>query len=131
MTLKKRDGLIFVINDPEVLKSTANDTSYAVFGELKLEDTNNPLKNNIKDFKEQAKKTDATTDEKKEEDKKVEDDSEPLSEEGLSQEHIGMVIEHTQCTRNQAIRALRETNDDMVQAVMKLTSWANLKFVNI
>ena len=41
VTLKKRDGLIFVINDPEVLKNSANDNSYAIFGELKLEDPNN------------------------------------------------------------------------------------------
>jgi hypothetical protein len=38
VTLKKRDGLIFTIDDPEVLKSGANDNSYAIFGELKLDD---------------------------------------------------------------------------------------------
>ena len=43
VTLKKRDGLIFVINDPEVLKNGTNDSSYAVFGELKLEDPNSKL----------------------------------------------------------------------------------------
>lgn len=43
VTLKKRDGLIFVINDPEVLKNTTNDQSYAVFGELKLEDPNSKI----------------------------------------------------------------------------------------
>ena len=37
VTLKKRDGLIFVIDDPEVLNI---DSSYAIFGELKLEDLN-------------------------------------------------------------------------------------------
>merc|ERR1712072_718770 len=37
VTLKKRDGLIFVIDDPEVLNI---DNSYAIFGELKLEDMN-------------------------------------------------------------------------------------------
>ena len=37
ITLKKRDGLIFVIDDPEVLNI---DASYAIFGELKLEDMN-------------------------------------------------------------------------------------------
>ena len=37
ITLKKRDGLIFVIDDPEVLNL---ENSYAVFGELKLEDLN-------------------------------------------------------------------------------------------
>ena len=37
VTLKKRDGLIFVIDDPEVLNL---ENSYAIFGELKLEDLN-------------------------------------------------------------------------------------------
>ena len=32
-----------------------------------------------------------------------------------------MVMEHTGCTRNEAIHALRENNDDMINAVMKLT----------
>ena len=49
------------------------------------------------------------------------DDGAPLNEDGLTQNHIKMVMDHTSCTRNQAIKALRETNDDMVQAVMKLT----------
>lgn len=40
ITLKKRDGLIFVIDDPEVLNL---DNSYAVFGELKLEDFNKQM----------------------------------------------------------------------------------------
>lgn len=43
VALKKRDGLIFVINDPEVLKSGTNENSYAIFGELKLEDPNSRL----------------------------------------------------------------------------------------
>merc|ERR1719331_2186515 len=40
ITLKKRDGLIFVIDDPEVLNL---DNSYAIFGELKLEDINKQM----------------------------------------------------------------------------------------
>ena len=47
ITLKKRDGLIFVIDDPEVLNL---DASYAIFGELKLEDMNRQMQ------MEQAKK---------------------------------------------------------------------------
>ncbi|TNV75763.1 hypothetical protein FGO68_gene5037 [Halteria grandinella] len=54
-------------------------------------------------------------------DKKAEDDSVPLSEEGLTAQHIDMVMQHASCSRNTAIRVLRESNDDMVAAVMKLT----------
>merc|ERR1711957_344678 len=38
ITLKKRDGVIFVMNDPDVFKSSEN--SYVAFGELKIEDPN-------------------------------------------------------------------------------------------
>ena len=55
---------------------------------------------------------------------KKEDDKEepPESEEGLTQMHIEMVMTHTKCSRNKAIRALRATNDDMVTAIINLTS---------
>ena len=78
VTLKKRDGLIFVISEPEVLKNATNDNSYAVFGELKLEDPNSQiLKDQAKKFDEKAPKATAapTAESKpKEEDKKVEED---------------------------------------------------------
>jgi hypothetical protein len=38
VTLKKREGLVFAVNEPEVLKSGTNDNTYVVFGELKIED---------------------------------------------------------------------------------------------
>ena len=130
VTLKKRDGLIFVINDPEILKSGTSENSFAVFGELKLEDPNVMRKDTeAKKFgdkhahphphphpHEHEKKDD------KEEDKKAGDDEAPESEEGLTPNHIDMVMQHANCSRNVAIRALREANDDMVGAVMKLTN---------
>merc|ERR1719253_448178 len=116
VTLKKRDGLIFVIDDPEVLNI---DSSYAIFGELKLEDMNRQSQmEQAKKFAAQApaqpKAKAAVADAK--------DDGEPLNEDGLTPNHITMVMDHANCSRNAAIRVLRETNDDMVQAVMKLTN---------
>lgn len=57
-------------------------------------------------------------------DKKEEDDDDgvPQSEEGLTPDHIKMVMEHGGCSRNKAIKVLRECNDDTVQAVMKLNA---------
>ena len=124
VSLKKRDGLIFVINEPEVLKSGSNENSYAIFGELKLEDPNNRFaKAQTEQFQKGDAKsvTEVTKEAPKEEDKKVEEDTAPLSEEGLTPQHIDMVIQHASCSRNAAIKALREANDDMVAAVMKLT----------
>ena len=123
VALRKRDGLIFVINDPEVLKSGSNETSYAIFGELKLEDPNTRLtQTEAKKFAEGATvPTAAAATTAPKEEVKAEDDSVPLNEEGLTANHIDMVMQHANCTRNAAIRALREANDDMVAAVMKLT----------
>jgi len=126
VTLRKRDGLIFVVNDPEVLRSDGDGKSFAVFGELKLEDPNTRLQQaEAKKFAEsqlaaaQAQAAAKAAAPKKEEGKAGEET--PLSEEGLTKGHIDMVMEHTSCARNDAIRALRETNDDMINAVMKLT----------
>ena len=119
VALRKRDGLIFVINEPEVLKSAENATSFAIFGELRLEDPNSRLQQSeAKKFTEKpvAEAKPASKDEAK-----VEDDGAPLSEDGLTPDNINMVMGHAKCSRNEAIKALRETNDDMVAAVMKLT----------
>ena len=121
VSLRKRDGLIFVINEPQVLKSTDNAQSFAIFGELRLEDPNSRLgQTEAKKFTE--KPAGEAKPAAKEEDKKAVDDSAPLSEEGLTAQHIDMVMQHANCSRNAAIRALREANDDMVAAVMKLTN---------
>ena len=116
VTLKKRDGLIFVIDDPEVLNI---DASYAIFGELKLEDMNRQSQmEQAKKFAQQAPKKETA----KQAAVADKDDGAPLNEDGLTPNHITMVMDHANCSRNAAIRVLRETNDDMVQAVMKLTN---------
>ena len=38
VTLRKRDGMIFVVNDPQVLRSADNGNSFAIIGELKFDD---------------------------------------------------------------------------------------------
>ena len=115
VTLKKRDGLIFVIDDPEVLNL---DNSYAIFGELKLEDLNRQMQmEQAKKFASQAPASKAPATAPIKEDA----NEQPLPEDGLTANHITMVMDHAHCSRNAAIRVLRETNDDMVQAVMKLT----------
>ena len=58
------------------------------------------------------------------ESKDEDDDGEALSEEGLTPDHIKMVMEHGKCSRNKAIKVLKECNDDTVQAVMKLNAWS-------
>lgn len=126
VTIKKRDGFIFMINDPEVLISGDNGNQFVCFGELKYDDPNQRMAQAEaqKMAAEQAarKASAAAAAGAPKEDKKKADSNEPAeSEDGITASHINMVIEHTSCTRNEAIRALRETNDDMINAVMKIT----------
>ena len=119
-TVKRRDGMIFAMNDPEVLISE-DGKSFAVFGELKIEDPNTRLQQaEAKQFAEsqlaqaQAQASQAA--------KTAEPSNEaPEDETGVTPGHIDMVIDHTGCTRNEAIRALKAHNDDMINAVMSMT----------
>ena len=52
---------------------------------------------------------------------KTEEGGEDLSEEGLTPDNIKMVMEYTKCSKAEAIRVLRQTGDDSVNAIMKLT----------
>merc|ERR1711990_419956 len=123
VTLRKRDGLIFVVNNPEVLRSDGDGKSFAVFGELKLEDPNTRLQQaEAKKFAENqlaAAQAQAAT--AKDSEPKAASNEAPLDESGLTAGHIDMVMDHTSCSRNEAITALRGANDDMINAVMSLT----------
>merc|ERR1712242_221312 len=142
VTMRKRDGYIFVINEPEVLKSADGGNSFVCFGEIKVDDPNQRLQQaEAKRFAEHQAAHAAGTAHAHEHDhehpepakveekpkkgkkgkKKEEDEGEAANEEGITPGHINMVMEHTGCTRNAAIEALRESGDDMINAVMKLT----------
>lgn len=130
VTIKKTDEVVFAISNPDVLKSATNDNCYVVFGQMSYEDPSMAkasteakqyAKPEEKKLVEEVKKEEEkplVVEVKKEEAK----DEAPESEEGLTPTNIEMVMSHTKCTRNQAIRALRDTKDDMVNAILKLTS---------
>merc|ERR1711990_596302 len=121
VTLRKRDGLIFVVNNPEVLRSDGDGKSFAVFGELKLEDPNQRLQQaEAKKFAENQLASAQKAPEAKKADTASSSEA-PLDESNLTPSHIDMVMDHTSCTRNEAIKALRAANDDMINAVMSLT----------
>merc|ERR1719272_141068 len=129
ISLRKRDGVIFVMNDPDVFKSS--ESSYCCFGELKIEDPNQRMQQmEAKKFGEGQAPTqilpEAEATKVIEETKNVAAaatgaNEAPENEEGLTPSHIDMVMNHAGCSRNEAVRALRAANDDMIAAVMQLT----------
>jgi nascent polypeptide-associated complex subunit alpha len=127
VTFKKSKNFMLYIDDPEVLKSPGAENTYIIFGEAKINDLSgalgqkeaqqyaNPEKAVSKDtVGEPTEKPEAVT-------KVEEEETGPLDETGLSAEAIESVISGAKVTRNQAIRALRETDGDSVDAIIKLT----------
>ncbi len=137
VTLKRRDGIVFVISAPEVYKSATSDNSFVVVGELKMDEPRidnlptppaKPTPSAEKTEETDAKKAEDKPADKKEEDKEEgkkadagDDDDEELDESGLTQMHIDMVMQNAGCTRREAVKALIAANNDMVNAIMHLT----------
>ena len=139
VTLKRRDGIIFVISNPEVFISPTSENSFVVLGELKMDEPridNLPGAANVSAAaagdatattetatdasatKEEGKATPASSDKPADADA---DGDEDLSEEGLTPMNIDMVMQNANCSRAQAVKALRATNNDMVNAIMELS----------
>lgn len=125
VTLRKKDGYIFVINNPTVMRSGEDGNSFAVFGEIQIDDPNARLQmQKAQEMQAQAKAAAAASGAAKADAPKDTgaDAGEAVDETGVSAEHITMVMEHTHCSRAEAVRALKESNNDMVSAVMSLTN---------
>lgn len=123
VTIKKGKAFVISIDDPDVWKTPGNENSYIIFGKPNM-DGLQAGQNEMEQFKtpvvpegaeEPKTETPAET-------PAVETPAaEEVSEEGLNPDNIKMVVEYTKCTRAEAVKALRETGDDSVNAIMKLT----------
>merc|ERR1711879_15193 len=121
----KSKNILFVISTPDVHKSPNSDT-YVVFGEAKIEDLSAQAQASAaQQFAGSAPTGDAATEssEKKGTDKieEVEDDGE-VDEAGIEPKDIELVISQVQCSRAKAVAALKANNNDIVEAIMHLSS---------
>lgn len=137
VTFKKSKNFMLYIDDPEVMKSPGAENTYIIFGEAKINDLAGALgQKEAQQYanpekavgKEAAEKT-----EKAEEKPTVEEvETGPLDETGLDAAAIESVMSGASVTRNQAIKALRETGGDSVDAIIVriyfVISWANVNF---
>lgn len=122
VAIRKSKNILFVINKPDVYKSPASDT-YIVFGEAKIED----LSQKAQLAAAEKFKTDVVhmPEEQKSKTKPKlnydEDDTEPADETGVDAKDIDLVMQQANVTRNLAIKALKNNNNDIVNAIMDLT----------
>ena len=120
VTIKKNKNVLFVISKPDVMKSNNGDT-YIIFGEAKIEDLNAQAQSQAA---EQFKApTEAQVEETKAEasEAQVDDDDEEVDETGVDPKDIQLVMSQSNVSRAKAIKALKNNDNDIVNAIMELT----------
>jgi nascent polypeptide-associated complex subunit alpha len=126
VALKKSKNMIFVISQPDVYKSPNSDT-YIIFGEAKVEDLS---KTDFGKAAEQFRAPEAavkaptvipTPSVSNNKSSAIVEDTGDVDETGLDPKDIDLVISQAQCTRPQAVKALKNNENDIVNAIMELT----------
>lgn len=116
---------MFVIPKPDVFKSPNSD-SYIIFGEAKVEDL--AAKQAALNAEQAAQRVSQTTQNMY--DRKASSapesaspaaDEEAVDETGLDAKDIALVMDQAHSTRAQAVAALRNNGNDLVNAIMELT----------
>uniref|UniRef100_A0A8C2KQB8 NAC-A/B domain-containing protein n=1 Tax=Cyprinus carpio TaxID=7962 RepID=A0A8C2KQB8_CYPCA len=126
VTIRKSKNILFVITKPDVYKSPASDT-YIVFGEAKIEDLSQQAQLAAAEkFKVQGEavsniqentQTPTVQEESEEEENNIED----VDETGVEVKDIELVMSQANVSRAKAVRALKNNNNDIVNAIMELT----------
>ncbi|KAF4978491.1 hypothetical protein FZEAL_5137 [Fusarium zealandicum] len=141
VTLRRPKNILFVINNPEVYKSP-NSNTYIVFGEAKIEDVNataqqaaaqqlaaaNAEGDHAGHNHGESSKAAETAEAKKDDDDSDDDDDEDDDEDeeevdaaGLEDKDIELVMTQASVSRNKAIKALKENDNDIVNSIMALS----------
>ncbi|KAI0567690.1 Nascent polypeptide-associated complex subunit alpha [Gracilaria domingensis] len=122
VTVKKNKNYLFVISKPEVYKSPQSDT-YIIFGEAKIEDLSAVAQNRAAEqfripemnpVNAAAPGTDSAAMEEDE-------DEGDLDESDLEAKDIELVMSQADVSRAKAVKALKKSNKDVVDAIMGLT----------
>lgn len=122
VTVKKNKNYLFVISKPEVYKSPQSDT-YIIFGEAKIEDLSAVAQNRaveqfrIPDMNPMVSAAPDTEEAAVEEEEEEED----LDESDLEAKDIELVMSQADVSRAKAVKALKKSNKDVVDAIMGLT----------
>lgn len=124
VTIRKSKNILFVITKPDVYKSPAGDT-YIVFGEAKIEDLSQQAQMAAAEkFKAPESSVGAGEPSQTIASQPIEEESEEegeVDESGVESKDIELVMSQANVSRSKAIRALKNNNNDIVNAIMELT----------
>ena len=123
VTLRQKDNYILVVKDPEVFTSQQTENTFIIFGELTFDDPEKKLaKEEIEKMRAEGEKIQPEAKAEKIDTIEIVDENEEVSEEGLDAENIETVMTEANVTRQKAVRALKAAGNDVVQALMNLSS---------
>ena len=124
VVMKKSKNMIFVIAKPEVYKSPVADT-YIVFGEAKIEDVAKNAALQQQQYRQQPQQQPFTAPDSAKvplvSTPAVAADEGDVDETGVNPKDIDLVVGQAGCSRAQAVTALRNNDNDIVNAIMELT----------
>mmetsp|Transcript_108332 Transcript_108332/g.323977 ORF Transcript_108332/g.323977 Transcript_108332/m.323977 type:complete len:203 (-) Transcript_108332:36-644(-) len=124
VTVKKSKSILFVISKPDVHKSPISDT-YIVFGEAKIEDLSAQAQASAaQQFTQQSvEAVSEHVESAKADAPKIEEvDEDEVDETGIEPKDIELVMSQVQCSRAKAVKALKNNKNDIVEAIMQLSS---------
>ncbi|KAJ1063466.1 hypothetical protein K5549_021075, partial [Capra hircus] len=125
ITIQKSKNILFVIAKPDVFKSPASDT-YVVFGEAKIEDLSQQVHRAAAEKFKVPSEPSALVPESAPgprvrpecEEEEEEEEEEEVDEAGLELRDIELVMAQANVSRAKAVRALRDNQSDIVNAIM-------------
>lgn len=124
ITIQKSKNILFVIAKPDVFKSPASDT-YVVFGEAKIEDLSQQVHRAAAEkFKVPTEPTTLVPESApgpRVRPQCEDQGEEEVDEAGLELRDIELVMAQANVSRAKAVRALRDNQSDIVNAIMELT----------
>ncbi|TEB36196.1 nascent polypeptide-associated complex, alpha subunit, partial [Coprinellus micaceus] len=123
VTLRRPKNVLFVLAHPDVYKSPNSDC-YIVFGEAKIEDTNSQAQLNAAQQLASANSgAPAIQGEEKDDDdddipelEAAPEDDGPVDETGVDPKDIELVIQQVGCSRAKAVKALKDSGGDLINA---------------
>ncbi|KAF9566238.1 nascent polypeptide-associated complex, alpha subunit, partial [Agrocybe pediades] len=128
VTLRRPKNVLFVLASPEVYKSPNSDC-YIVFGEAKIEDMNSQAQLSAaqqlssggagaaQTLEESGAGGQGDNDDEVPELEAPEDDG-PVDETGIDPKDIDLVMQQVNCSRAKAVRVLKESGGDLINAIM-------------
>ncbi|KTF82104.1 hypothetical protein cypCar_00034865 [Cyprinus carpio] len=120
VTIRKSKNILFVITKPDVYKSPASDT-YIVFGEAKIEDLSQQAQLAAAEkFKVQGEAVSNIQENTQTPTVQEESEEEEVDETGVEVKDIELVMSQANVSRAKAVRALKNNNNDIVNAIMVL-----------